>query len=244
MGALQGPTFLVVGAGKAGTTSLYSALAAHPDVFGARPKEVRYFSNFWKNGSDWYLEHFVEGQGYRHRFEASPQYSFCTEFPNVAKRIFEFDPEMQILYIVRDPIARIVSHFAHWNRTMPERYTDIMDVLTDRDLRRPFVERTKYWMQIEPYIELFGSAQVKCITLEDMAADYVATVNDVFKFLQIEECCDQVAPISNKSPTQTIEQGHAKLQDQLLGELSRELQADVDQILRFAGKPPDFWSQV
>lgn len=242
IGDLLGPTFLVVGAGKAGTTSLYSALAAHPDIYGAQPKEIRFFSNFWKEGEAWYLEHFRDGQTHRHRFEASPQYSFCTEFANVPKRIFEFNADMRILYIVRDPIARIVSHFTHWNRTLPDRYVDINEALTDPTMRQPLIDRTKYWMQLKPYLDLFGINQVACLTLEDLAADYTGTVNSIFRFLGIDENCQSPAPISNKSPLDRLEHARTELSDRLLDQIASELADDTQQILKFIGKSPDFWS--
>ena len=119
------PNLIVVGAGKAGTTSLHNYLDAHPQVFGAGDKELMYFSRFMDKGVDWYKSNFKVRDGVKVYFESTPQYSFRDEFPHVPQNIYDLNPDMKIIYIVREPIKRIVSHFNHWSRTQAHTFKDI-----------------------------------------------------------------------------------------------------------------------
>ena len=103
------PTFLVIGSMKCGTTSLHDYLARHPDVFMSAVKEVNFFvlERTWDKGIDWYRAQFY-GR-YQVRGEASQNYTKRHEFePGVAERIRSLLPNVKLIYIVRDPVARFV----------------------------------------------------------------------------------------------------------------------------------------
>ncbi len=105
------PHFLLVGAQKAATTSLYFYLNQHPSIIGSRPKEVRFFDrdeNFDK-GPDWYKHNFPNTKrpfGKYVYFEATPEYLYRSY---VAQRIHEFDPQIKILMVLRNPVDRAFS---------------------------------------------------------------------------------------------------------------------------------------
>lgn len=108
------PSFIIVGAQKCGTTSLYSYLVQHPKIIGSKRKEVHFFDDeeSFKKGSRYYLEFFKNKRdpfATKISFEASPSYIYT---PNVAKRIFEFNRNMKIVIILRDPVDRA---FSAWN---------------------------------------------------------------------------------------------------------------------------------
>src|SRR4029079_2322923 len=103
------PTFIVIGAMKAGTTSLARYLGEHPDVFVCSPKEPQFFieSGTWDRGVAWYRELFAGGRDSIARGEASTDYSKLPRHGGVVDRIAEVAPEARIVYLVRDPIERI-----------------------------------------------------------------------------------------------------------------------------------------
>lgn len=106
------PDFLIVGAQKSGTTSLFSYLEEREGFLGSKPKEVHYFDredNFAK-GDSWYHSHFITRPGQKgFLFEASPEYLSRWK---VAPRIKAYNPELKIIILLREPIARAYSA---WN---------------------------------------------------------------------------------------------------------------------------------
>ena len=70
------PNALIIGAGKAGSTSLHNYLAAHPKIFGSDPKEIMYFTTHYGKGENWYRSHFPRQEGVEIYLESSPQYTF------------------------------------------------------------------------------------------------------------------------------------------------------------------------
>lgn len=105
------PGFLIIGAQKAGTTSLYKYLAQHPSLVPSYSKELSFFSSAKFNlGSSWYQKQFPPGKAGQIHFEATPCYIFL---PRVAQRIFEFEPAMKFILLLRDPYIRAYSG---WNK--------------------------------------------------------------------------------------------------------------------------------
>lgn len=107
--------FLLVGAQKSGTTTLYSYLQEHPEIMMSSKKEVHFFNK------DDYFKKEVPDYSYYHTFfgvpetgtylygEATPAYMYCRDAP---KRIWQYNPDMKIILILRNPIERA---FSHWN---------------------------------------------------------------------------------------------------------------------------------
>lgn len=114
------PDFLVIGAARSGTTSLYRYLARHPAIAAASMKEVHYFSIHHWRGIGWYKAHFPTVMtreiitwrgGVRCRTgEATPYYLF---HPLAAERIAEALPNIQMMMVLRNPIERAFSHYLH-----------------------------------------------------------------------------------------------------------------------------------
>ena len=107
------PDFIIIGAQKAGTTSLYEHVAKHPGASHATVKEVHYFDNNFHRTSDWYKSHFpyrAQAAQKRASGEASPYYLF---HPHAARRCHELLPNVKIIIMLRDPVARAFSHYHH-----------------------------------------------------------------------------------------------------------------------------------
>ena len=112
MSALAGPTFLILGAQKAGTQSLAQALAWHPQLWMATP-ELHYFDLQLAQGEAWYRACFAEGAGAAARGESSPYYLF---HPAVPERVHRFQPDLRFLVVLRDPVERAIAHYHHARR--------------------------------------------------------------------------------------------------------------------------------
>lgn len=122
------PSFLIVGAMKGGTTSLFQYLLAHPGVAAPIVKEIHYFNFNWSRSPNWYLAHFPKRAAVAEGSitgEASPGYMV---HPRAPARILERLPDARILIIYRDPVARALSHYFHARRVGHE-HRDIEDAL-------------------------------------------------------------------------------------------------------------------
>lgn len=105
----KSPNFLIIGAQKSGTTYLYNLLIQHPEIAIPIRKEIHYFDLNYNLGIDWYLSHFPSNFKQRNQitFEASPYYLY---HPLVPKRTFDFNPNIKIIVLLRNPVYRAFSH--------------------------------------------------------------------------------------------------------------------------------------
>ncbi|WP_374633830.1 sulfotransferase [Paracoccus sp. (in: a-proteobacteria)] len=108
--------FVIVGAMRAGTTTLHALLADHPQISMSRDKETDFFiaEKNYSRGLEWYQAQFDPARPLRG--EASPNYAKRLDFPGVPARLARHAPRARLIYVVRDPIARAQSQYAHaWN---------------------------------------------------------------------------------------------------------------------------------
>lgn len=178
------PNLFLVGSMKCGTTSLHNMLAAHPSIFMCQnPKEPAWFAggNSGK-GVDWYLERFAEARDERFIGESSTDYTKAPRLSGVAARIKVFAPDARILYIMRDPLARAVSHY-WWEVEFSAEGRSFADAMKSS---REIADVGNYAMQIGPYIDAFGRERVHCLTMEALTADPAREMRAIFDFLEIE----------------------------------------------------------
>jgi hypothetical protein len=107
------PDFVIVGAMRCGTSSLYRYLSNHSQVVPASEKEVHFFDGNFEKGEIWYRSHFPCTIRFMTRKniitgEASPSYMFC---PRVPKRMGKIVPNAKIIVLLRDPVDRAISHY-------------------------------------------------------------------------------------------------------------------------------------
>ena len=182
------PTFFVIGAAKSGTTSLCDLIAQHPDICFSDPKEPRYFShdsNFEK-GWQWYQIFFSNSEKALAIGEGSIHYSMRTLFPDTAKRIAQAIPDAKLIYIVRHPLDRIVSHWRMYDRTGKPEFTTLNQDVRKESLRPNLIDASKYWFQISAYRGLFPDNQILALFFEDFILDPEETVMRCFDFLNLD----------------------------------------------------------
>lgn len=175
------PTFLVIGAMKAGTTSLFHYLADHPDVAMPWMKEIDFFSDDtkWARGIDWYSGHFTTpaiGVG-----EASPNYSKRHLFPATAQRIADTLPEVRLIYVIRDPIERLQSMYVDMLAYGGEQRSIDDAVMDDGD----YVLTSCYGYQLQPYVELMGSGRILVVDAARLQSDRLDTLAKVYAFIGV-----------------------------------------------------------
>ncbi|MEM9325725.1 MAG: sulfotransferase domain-containing protein, partial [Bacteroidota bacterium] len=183
----QKPSFLIIGAQKAATTTLSATLASHPAICMSLFKEVHYFDLHHKRGKYWYERHFPrKKKGCRLHFEASPYYLM---HPLVPARVFDYDPRMKLVVILRNPVDRAYSHYQmerkrnHESigtfqaavRHEGERVTDELDQLAQGKIpksqavqRHSYLHRGYYEDQLRRWLELFARDQLHVIDYDHL----------------------------------------------------------------------------
>ncbi len=173
------PNLIIVGGLKCGTTSIHHYLNLHPEVEMSRPKELNFFVEElnWALGVDWYRSHFSPTAAVRG--ETSPHYTNLPRFRGVAERMrATLEPDARLIYMVRHPVDRLLSHYLHnvgggyEERGMDEAITPASS----------YVQRGMYAMQLEPYLDAFGSDRVLVVSREELGAERDDTVRRVFEF--------------------------------------------------------------
>lgn len=174
--------FLVIGAMKCGTTSLFHDLASNPTIFLAEKESNHLLHDrvLAAAGRAEYARMFAGAVDNQPCGEVSTAYSKLPDHPGVAERArATCGAGTRIVYLVREPVARIISHHHH-DLTLGEMEADIESAIR----RRPaLVDYSSYAMQITPWIERFGPDQVKIVVFERFIADRRGTVAELVRFL-------------------------------------------------------------
>jgi Sulfotransferase domain len=180
------PTFIVIGAMKAGTTSLFHYLVEHPEVHMSPLKEVDFFveESNWSRGFEWYGRQF-DGATPRTVAigEASTIYTKYPAYRGVPERIRRHLPDVRLIYVVRDPIARLRSHYQH--RTLVGNERRPLAEAIDAD--PTYIDTSRYGMQLDQYLEHFPREQIRIITSEALRSSRAETVRDVYRFIGVDE---------------------------------------------------------
>jgi Sulfotransferase family len=177
------PNLVVIGGLKCGTTSLHHYLNLHPEIAMSRPKELNFFvaELNWELGAEWYGAHFDPEAPVRG--ETSPHYTDRPRLDGVAGRMRSLIPDARIVYVVRDPIDRMLSHYLHnVGGGYEERPLDAALGAPDS----AYVDRSRYAFQLEPYLEAFGPERVLVVSREELSARRAATLRGLFEFLGVE----------------------------------------------------------
>jgi hypothetical protein len=177
------PTFLMIGAMKAGTTSLWEYLRTHPDVYMPDTKELDYFvaEKAWARGIEWYGRHFDGAGDARAVGEASTNYTKYPQFDGVPARVASVLPDVRLVYVVRHPLDRMRSQWQHAVAAGWERLP-----LGDALLTVPeYVDNSRYAMQLDRWLEHFSRERVLVVTAEDLRDERSNTVDRVLCHLGV-----------------------------------------------------------
>ena len=206
-----GPDFIVAGASKSGTSSIYFYLSRHPQILLSHTKEIDFYWQNYKRGIDWYLAHFptVTDQDDFLTGEATPNY---LRFPQVAKRIKNTFPQTKIIILLRNPADRAISWHYHklntglTNQSLAPAIAEEMERLktvseseiTNTGFYNPDnILSSLYVYKIKPWIELLGREQFLILKSEDFYSDPLNSMSQVFEFLGLPNCTLESYPKVN-----------------------------------------------
>lgn len=196
------PDFIIVGAPKAGTTSLYHYLSEHPQVFMSDPKEVNFFSRDEIEAQGLYYDSFraKNRSEYENLFakvtdekavgEGSVSYLF---YPQTPAKIKGTIPDVKIIILLRDPVERGFSHY------LMDYRMGLVDLPFEQIIHKTvkhknldlyyqqYVELGFYYEQVKRYLDLFGKEQVKIYLQEDLRSNTEGVILDLYDFLGIDK---------------------------------------------------------
>ena len=206
------PDFLIIGVPRAGTTSLYYYLTAHPNIYPALKKEIEYFCNKYDKSLSWYKQHFPSKlfynyqSGYLNRriitCEATPNYFY---HPMANKRIYKLLPNVKLIILLRNPVDRLWS--CYWQRVRIKGLKMTFEATVDDDLKQnhdlyeingssfneklqnmypmPFISRGIYREKLKSYFDAFPREQLLILRSEDLRSDPGYVLNQVVEFLDL-----------------------------------------------------------
>lgn len=215
------PGFLIIGAQKAGTTSLYAYLCQHPDILPASTKEVHFFDTQYQKGTLWYRSFFpfIWTSKKAMTGEASPYYLY---HPHVPKRVADFLPDCKLIILLRNPIDRAYSQFQF---TLGKDFNIHADGTTfeealkqekaefeeewDKMVANPkyqsplvqygsMIDRGKYLPQIQRWEKYFPREKMLILSSEAFFKDPAKITKQVWQFLGVTD-----APLQNKKAKNT-----------------------------------------
>jgi len=205
------PDFVIIGAAKSGTTSLYNYLIRHPSIFPASWKEIHYFDTHM---TGWYRSNFptIFYKFYikkikKQRFitgEATPYYLY---HPLAAQRMAKTIHDVKLIVMLRNPIDRAYSHYNHTlrngdeslsfeeavknekNRLVGEKEKILQDENYVSNAQRGFsyLERGMYYDQLKVWMECFPKKQFLILKFEEFQKDTQESLNQIYDFLGIKK---------------------------------------------------------
>lgn len=202
------PDFLIMGAQKCGTTSLYTYLAAHPNVFPPLVKGAKYFTQHYSKGPNWYRAHFPSAFrcAYNKKFhnidivtgESSPDYM---PDPSAPERILKLIPDVKLIALLRNPVDRAYSHY-HYRLVRNRESLSFDDAIQlnkkeledgwhsirhNRGVYNSYLARGLYVYQLETWMSVFPKDQLLVLSNEQLSADPHATYAQVLEFLGLPQ---------------------------------------------------------
>lgn len=202
---MKEPNFLVIGAGKSGTTSLYEYLNDHPEVFMSQVKETNFFALEGEELIDsnedpeqmhhypWsvteygaYQELFADVTNEKAVGEVSPMYMYSDK---AALSIKERLPKVKLIAILRQPVDRLYSrymHLARENRTPTSKFEDALDENSIWWKRNDLVQEGFYHSHLNKYFELFPKDQIKIVLYEDFRSEPKQVLKEIYDFIGVD----------------------------------------------------------
>lgn len=175
---------MIIGASKAGTTSLFEYLSRHPNVQNARMKEPRFFNRYFHLGRNYYRSYFPKMSTSGVTGEATTSYLYEK---NVPKRIKEMIPNVKLIVLLRDPVKRAYSHY-NMNK-LDDSSTNFQEALLREkrgEVRFYYLESSMYHKQLSRWMNYFDRDQILLLKSEEMFKQQEKTQQKILSFLDLE----------------------------------------------------------
>jgi len=175
------PDFIIIGSMKSATSTLHDQLAEQPGFFMSVPKEPCFFSDdpVYARGADWYRSLFAKAPADALCGESSTHYTKLPTYPETAGRMAALLPDAKLVYMMRHPIERLISHYIHaWTEN------EIRVPIDQAIQQHPeLVSYSEYARQLEPFLEAFGTHAILPLFFERFRQHGPTELERVARFL-------------------------------------------------------------
>ncbi|MFO8062689.1 MAG: sulfotransferase [bacterium] len=262
------PDFIIIGAMKCGTGSLYKYISTHPEIIPSSVKETNFFLQEESRNREIEYRRCFRGNG-KYAFEASPNYSKCHLYPGVPGRMHSLLPDIKLIYLVRDPIERIKSHYVH-NYCHGRENNTFSEAIRENN---NYMLTSRYFFQIMSFLEFYKKNRIFVVQSEHLRNETEHTLDSIFQFLGISPDYDHTIinkrfhKSSNKRRSTVFEQyfrdktknkyllGVLRKSTKMFGKpvdkpqissedenlLKEQLQSDTDELRKFTGQKFNEW---
>jgi hypothetical protein len=175
------PDFLVIGAMKSATTTLHEQLARQPAFWMSHPKEPNFFSDdeIYARGWEWYGRLFHGASEGSLRGESSTHYTKLPTYPRTLERMSRDLPELRLIYVMRHPIDRLISHYVH-ERTVGKMSVGIGEAITRH---AELVEYGQYARQLGRFVEVYGFENILPVFFDRLVTHPQTELERIGRFL-------------------------------------------------------------
>jgi len=160
------PSFVIIGAMKCATSTIHDQLAKQDGISMSEPKEPNFFSDDeqWDRGLDWYSSLFESMPKADIKGESSTHYTKLPTYPDCIDRLHEHLPNVKLVYVMRDPVDRLVSQFIHeWSVNAISKDCSIAQAVKEFS---ELIDYSRYAMQLEPFVERYGMDSILPVFFE------------------------------------------------------------------------------
>jgi len=208
------PDFIIIGAQRSGTTSLFNYLGQHPEIYHSFPKETHYFSNHYQKGTDWYRSHFplkihkeIKESYLKRKLisgEATPYY---VSHPLAPERVHDLVPNVKLIVLLRNPVDRAYSHYYHQVKLgiEPLSFEDAIEaeaerisgevekIKQDNHYRSFYLQnysylyRGVYIHQLRDWLKYFDREQLMVLESEGFFGNPTQTLEQIYDFLGVSD---------------------------------------------------------
>lgn len=187
------PKLFLIGAQKAGTTSLAYLLDQHPDIAVSNPKEPGFFSQHYDKGLEWYRQCFP-AELPRLLVDASTGYTMAsvgaaegqggTDDPGlVPRRIKAHSPDARFVYVLRDPVDRTISAYQHDRRAGRLANSTLREAVSATSF---YTDVSRYYRQFAPYAAMFPRERFLFIEFSELIRDPVQVARQCIEFAGLD----------------------------------------------------------
>lgn len=196
----QGPTFIIIGPGRTGSTSLYEYFRGLDEIQLAKNiKETNFFNFNYDKGIDWYLNFFTFDNPKTIRGEISNMYIYNTK---VAKRIYNHFPDVQIISILRNPYDRLISMYNH--KIQKGELDQKINIENAIKYDRSIIERNYYGSLLEPFYNIFESSNIFVSTYDLLEEDAPLFLKNILSFIGISIIDNRNLDLTNHNPSRIL----------------------------------------
>jgi len=181
------PNFIIAGAAKSGSSTLYYYLNKHPEILMSKEKEPAYFTKYWgKKELKWYESQFDHWNGEKAIGEATVEYMVDEKAP---ERICKILPNVKLIFIMRNPVDRAWSHYWHRVKMGEETrsFDEIIKSIKNGNLNEYVIRYGMYATHIKRFLKYFPREKMLFLLLEEFKENPIEHLKLIFKFLEVDD---------------------------------------------------------